>query len=57
MGLAYDIAAATLRPSVGGERKDPKCGWHFLLSYGIEVDGGVDGDAKTYGSEDFDDKV
>lgn len=33
MGLVYDIAAATLLPNFGDERKDANCGEHFL-SYG-----------------------
>lgn len=40
MGLVYDTAAATLRPNIGDARKDPNLGWHFFLTYGIEVDCG-----------------
>jgi len=56
-GLAYDIAAATLRPNIGDERIDLEFGWHFFLTYGVEVDSQSNESKGFHGSDESDDRV
>jgi hypothetical protein len=54
MGLVYDTAVATLRPSVGHGWEDPKRGWNFHLQYGIESHAEFGPQSCVEGSDEYD---